>query len=82
HSLPSMADYTCNVFFCKRIFFLGKSGKGAGTIAEKISLSYTPSCWSVEFVADITPENEQYMILFKLANIGTPFGIDLMGSSD
>ncbi|MCI5114655.1 MAG: LPS-assembly protein LptD [Candidatus Electrothrix sp. AW1] len=63
-------------------YSLERSIEDSVTIAEKISLSYTPSCWSVEFVADITPENEQYMILFKLANIGTPFGIDLMGSSD
>jgi LPS-assembly protein len=52
------------------------------TIAEKVSLSYNPSCWSVELVADVTPDNEQVMVLFKLANIGAPFGFDLMTSSD
>jgi hypothetical protein len=35
----------------------------------------------VELVADVTPDNEQIMVLFKLANIGSPFGVDLMGSS-
>lgn len=63
-------------------YSLERSIEDSVTIAEKISLSYNPSCWSVELVADVTPDNEQVMILFKLANIGTPFGVDLMTSSD
>ncbi len=62
-------------------YSLEQSVEDSVTIAEKISLSYNPSCWSVELVADVTPDNEQIMVLFKLANIGTPFGVDLMGSS-
>ncbi len=63
-------------------YSLERSIEDSVTIAEKISLSYNPSCWSVELVADVTPDNEQVMVLFKLANIGAPFGVDLMGSSD
>ncbi|MCW5208570.1 LPS assembly protein LptD, partial [Desulfobulbus sp. US2] len=63
-------------------YALERSIEDSVTIAEKVSLSYNPSCWSVELVADVTPDNEQIMVLFKLANIGAPFGVDLMGSSD
>jgi LPS-assembly protein len=63
-------------------YSLERSIEDSVTIAEKINLSYNPSCWSVELVADITPDNEQVMVLFKLANIGSPFGVDLMGSSN
>jgi LPS-assembly protein len=59
-------------------YSLERSIEDSVTIAEKISLSYNPSCWSVELVADVTPDNEQVMVLFKLANIGSPFGVDLM----
>ncbi|CAK8721869.1 LPS-assembly protein LptD [Candidatus Electrothrix laxa] len=63
-------------------YSLERSIEDSVTIAEKINLIYSPSCWSVELVADVTPDNEQVMVLFKLANIGAPFGVDLMGSSD
>ncbi|WPD23050.1 MAG: LPS assembly protein LptD [Candidatus Electrothrix scaldis] len=63
-------------------YALERSIEDSVTIAEKVSLSYNPSCWSVELVADVTPDNEQVMVLFKLANIGAPFGFDLMTSSD
>jgi LPS-assembly protein len=63
-------------------YSLERSIEDSVTIAEKVNLIYSPSCWSVELVADVTPDNEQVMVLFKLANIGAPFGLDLMGSSD
>ncbi|MGB5684987.1 MAG: LPS assembly protein LptD [Candidatus Electrothrix sp.] len=63
-------------------YSLEQSIEDSVTISEKINLSYNPSCWSVELVADVTPDNEQVMVLFKLANIGSPFGVDLMGNSD
>jgi LPS-assembly protein len=61
-------------------YSLERSIEDSVTIAEKISLSYNPSCWSVELVADVTPENEQVMVLFKLANIGSPLGVDLFSN--
>ena len=47
-------------------------------IEEKFSIAYHPSCWSVELIAETTPDNEQVGIMFHLANIGTPFGVDFM----
>ncbi|MCI5159176.1 MAG: hypothetical protein D3906_12240, partial [Candidatus Electrothrix sp. AUS1_2] len=83
--------YTSSIRFISRIgliydlavgYSLERSIEDSVTIAEKVSLSYNPSCWSVELAADVTPDNEQVMILFKLANIGSPFGFDLMTGSD
>ncbi|XOF35140.1 MAG: LPS-assembly protein LptD [Candidatus Electrothrix sp. YB6] len=59
-------------------YSLEQSIEDSVTISEKINLIYSPSCWSVELAADVTPDNEQIMVMFKLANIGAPFGIDLM----
>ncbi len=59
-------------------YSLEQSIEDSVTIGEKINLIYSPSCWSVELAADVTPDNEQVTIMFKLANIGTPFGVDLM----
>jgi hypothetical protein len=39
-------------------------------------LIYRPSCWAVELGAETTPDNEQITIMFQLANIGAPFGVD------
>ena len=51
------------------------------TVEEKYNLTYSPSCWSVELAADMTPGNETYTIMFRLANIGAPIGLDLAGQS-
>jgi len=45
------------------------------TIEEKIRLRYTQPCWSVELSSDTTPGDQSYMLTFRLANIGTPFGL-------
>jgi LPS-assembly protein len=42
----------------------------------KGALIYTTPCWSVKFQTAYTPSDTTYMVLFNLANIGTPFGID------
>jgi len=49
------------------------------TVEQIFNLIYHPSCWSVEFAADQTPGNEKYTIMFRLANIGSPFGLDMPG---
>jgi LPS-assembly protein len=49
------------------------------TVQQTFNLIYTPSCWSVEFAADQTPGNEKYTVMFRLANIGSPFGLDMPG---
>lgn len=49
------------------------------TVQENFSLIYQPSCWSVELSSSYTPGDRKYMVMFRLANIGNPFGIDLPG---
>lgn len=50
------------------------------TIEEKFRLLYQPSCWSVEFSSIYTPDDQTFMVTFRLANIGMPFGFDLGGA--
>ncbi|CAK8717268.1 MAG: LPS-assembly protein [Candidatus Electronema aureum] len=56
-----------------------KSLEDSVTVQEKVRLIYHPSCWAVELGAETTPDNEQITIMFQLANIGAPFGMDLLG---
>ncbi|WP_161629957.1 LPS-assembly protein LptD [Desulfogranum mediterraneum] len=49
------------------------------TIEEEFRLLYQPACWSVEFLSNYKPGNQTYMIMFRLANIGNPLGLDLPG---
>jgi len=49
------------------------------TVEQIFNLIYHPSCWSVEFTADQTPGDEKYTIMFRLANIGSPLGLDMPG---
>ena len=58
---------------------LERSLRDSKTVQENFSLIYQPSCWSVEFATNYTPGNQKYMLMFRLANIGSPFGIDLPG---
>jgi len=58
---------------------LERSLEDSQTVQENFSLIYQPSCWSVEFATNYTPGNQKYMLMFRLANIGNPFGIDLPG---
>jgi len=58
---------------------LERSLEDSQTVQENFSLIYQPSCWSVELASNYTPGNQQYMLTFRLANIGNPFGVDLPG---
>lgn len=40
-----------------------------------VALIYKALCWSVEFETRYTPEEMKYLLVFNLANIGTPLGI-------
>lgn len=51
------------------------------TIEEKIRLLYQPSCWSVELASNYTPDDRTIMLIFRLANIGSPFSFDLGGTA-
>ena len=58
---------------------LERSLEDSKTVQENFSLVYQPSCWSVELASNYTPGNQKYMLTFRLANIGNPFGFDLPG---
>ena len=47
------------------------------TIEQDISLIYHPSCWSIELRSNYTPGDQGIMLLFNLANIGTPLSVNL-----
>jgi LPS-assembly protein len=57
-------------------YSLEKSLENSVTVQEKVRLIYHPACWAVELAAETTPDNEQITLMFQLANIGAPFGID------
>jgi len=44
-------------------------------IEQNISLMYQPACWSVELKSRYTPGDHTVMVIFNLANIGTPLGL-------
>ncbi len=46
-------------------------------IEQNISLIYQPACWSVELKSNYTPGDNTIMVLFNLANIGSPLGLRL-----
>lgn len=50
------------------------------TIEEKFHLVYQPACWSVELASDRSPGDQTIMLIFRLANIGMPFGVDVGGA--
>jgi LPS-assembly protein len=47
------------------------------TIEQHVSLMYRPACWGVELRSSYTPGDQSIMLLFSLANIGNPFGLNL-----
>lgn len=40
------------------------------------SVTYEALCWSVKFETRYTPEDTTFLVMFKLANIGVPIGVD------
>jgi len=47
------------------------------TIKANGSLTYKAPCWSVKFETQYTQLDTTYLLMFNLANIGTPLGISL-----
>ncbi len=47
------------------------------TISQNISLLYHPACWSVELTSRYTPGDHSLMLMFNLANIGSPINLRL-----
>ena len=62
-------------------YSLERAIKAEVTIEEKIRLIYQPACWSVELSSNYTPDDQIFMVTFRLANIGSPFGLDLPGGN-
>lgn len=60
-------------------YSIERSIEDSKTVEENIALIYQPSCWSVELSSNYTPGNQKIMLMFTLANIGNPLGIDLPG---
>lgn len=60
-------------------YYIERSIEYSTTIEENIALIYKPSCWSVELSSNYTPGNQKIMLVFRLANIGNPLGVDLPG---
>ena len=46
------------------------------TVEARGSLTYRAPCWAVKFETKYTPEDTAYMVVFSLANIGSPIGIN------
>jgi len=46
------------------------------TVRANGSLTYQALCWSLKFVTRYTPADTSYFLVFNLANIGIPLGID------
>ena len=40
-----------------------------------LSLIYQAACWSVEFATEYTPDDTSFLVIFNLANLGSPFGL-------
>ena len=49
------------------------------TSEENFRILYQPACWSVEFLSNRADGDQTYMVMFRLANIGNPLGLDLPG---
>ena len=47
------------------------------TIKANGSITYKATCWAVSFETHYTPADTAFMLLFSLANIGSPLSIDL-----
>ena len=60
-------------------YFIEQSIEDNTTVEQQFNLIYQPSCWSVEFVANQTPSDDKYMVMFRLANIGSPLGLEMPG---
>lgn len=46
------------------------------TVEAKGSLIYQTACWSIKFETRHTPDDTSYLVVFSLANIGSPLGIN------
>ncbi|OQX10673.1 MAG: hypothetical protein BWK76_20315 [Desulfobulbaceae bacterium A2] len=50
------------------------------TVEERYGIRYQPACWAVDLVTSVKPNDETFMLIFTLANLGSPLGINLGGN--
>ena len=60
-------------------YSLERSIEDSDTIEETIRLRYIQPCWSVELSSHSESGDQSFMLTFRLANIGSPFGFDFTG---
>ena len=46
------------------------------TIEARGSLTYQAPCWAVKFETRYTPDDTSYLVIFSLANLGSPMGVN------
>lgn len=61
-------------------YSLERSIEDKKTIEEVVRLRWTQPCWSVELSSHSESGDNAYMITFRLANIGSPFGAEFGGN--
>ncbi len=61
-------------------YSLERSIEDKETIEEVVRLRWTQPCWSVELSSHSESGDNAYMITFRLANIGSPFGAEFGGN--
>jgi len=60
-------------------YSIERSIEDSKTVQERFNLIYQTSCWSVELASNYIPGDQKITIMFRLANIGTPLGLDMPG---
>ena len=60
-------------------YSIERSLEDSKTVEERFNLIYQPSCWSVELASNYTPGEQKITVMFRRANIGSPFGRDMPG---
>ncbi len=58
--------------------YLEHSISESETNEAALSLTYQALCWSMEVKSGYTPSDTSITVIFHLANIGTPFGLNLL----
>lgn len=61
-------------------YSLERSIEDKETIEEVVRLRWTQPCWSVELSSHSESGDNAYMVTFRLANIGSPFGAEFGGN--
>jgi len=61
------------------MYSLERSLRDDLTIEERYGIRYQPACWAVDLVASTKPDDDTLMLIFTLANLGSPLGLNMGG---